>query len=102
MPGCHSLSTNEQPIHFKIMRSIDLKTLRGAAIRRKRSILGISQGELAKRSGLHRTYVSDLERGARNPSIQSIEKLADALQVSISKLFATEGDGSSANNPVEI
>jgi transcriptional regulator with XRE-family HTH domain len=69
------------------MRSIDLKTLLGAAIRRKRIILGISQRELAKRSGLHRTYISDLERGARNPSIQSIEKLAHALQVSVAKLF---------------
>ena len=38
-------------------------------------------------AGLHRTYVSDLERGARNPSIESIEKLARALHVSVAKLF---------------
>ena len=65
----------------------NLKTGLGEAIRQGRSLLGISQGELAERSGLHRTYVSDLERGARNPSIESIEKLARALGVSVAKLF---------------
>jgi transcriptional regulator with XRE-family HTH domain len=70
-----------------------LKIGLGAAIRRKRTILGISQGELADRAGLHRTYVSDLERGARNPSIDSIEKLARALQLSVAKLFEVAGNG---------
>ena len=65
----------------------------GTAIRHKRSALGISQGELALRAGLHRTYVSDLERGARNPSIESIEKLARALDVSVAKLFEAAGNG---------
>ena len=65
----------------------NLKTGLGEAIRQGRSLLGISQGELAERSGLHRTYISDLERGARNPSIESIEKLARALHVSVAKLF---------------
>ncbi len=70
---------------------MNLKIGFGAAIRQERSVLGISQGELAKRSGLHRTYVSDLERGARNPSIENIEKLAQALQVSVVKLFEQPG-----------
>ena len=69
------------------MSKINLKTLLGIAIRRQRASLGISQEELAYRAGLHRTYVSDLERGARNPSIDSIEKLARALELSISQLF---------------
>ena len=74
-----------------------LKSGLGAAIRRERSVPRISQGELASRAGLHRTYVSDLERGARNPSIESIEKLARALHVSVAKLFerARNGDGMS-------
>lgn len=71
----------------------NLRSGLGAAIRCERSILRISQGELAKRSGLHRTYVSDLERGARNPSIDSIEKLARALHVSVVKLFERAGNG---------
>jgi len=70
-----------------------LKTGLGEAIRSKRSVLGISQGELAERAGLHRTYVSDLERGARNPSIESIEKLARALHLSVAKLFEAAGNG---------
>ena len=70
-----------------------LKSGLGAAIRRARFILRISQGELAFRAGLHRTYVSDLERGARNPSVESIEKRAAALQISVAKLFEQAGAG---------
>jgi len=75
----------------------NLKSGLGAAIRRERSVLSISQGELASRAGLHRTYVSDVERGTRNPSIQSIEKLARALHVSVATLFERAGnsDGTS-------
>ena len=77
--------------HHRIETS--LKSGLGAAIRHERSVLGISQGELAERAGLHRTYVSDLERGERNPSIQSIEKLARALHLSVAKLFERAGNG---------
>ena len=55
-----------------------------------RSRLGISQEELAGRAGLHRTYVCDVERGARNLSLESIEKLAHALQISVASLFSYE------------
>ena len=63
----------------------------GAAIRRERFALGISQKELAKRSGLHRNFVSDLERGARNPTVGSIHKVAEALQLPVAKLFEQNG-----------
>jgi len=49
--------------------------------------LGLTQEELANQSGLQRSYVSDVERGVRNPSLDSIERLAGALQVSIPILF---------------
>jgi len=68
-------------------RDSEFRSGLGEAIRHERSALGISQDELARRSGLHRTYVSDLERGARNPSIGSIQKIALALQVPVAKLF---------------
>ncbi len=84
------------------MATIDLKTLLGMAIKTQRASLGISQEELAHRAGLHRTYVSDLERGARNPSIESIEKLAGALQVSVSNLFEGAENGSSSRQMEEI
>jgi CheY-like chemotaxis protein len=84
------------------MAIADLKALLGATIKAERSALGISQEELAYRAGLHRTYISDLERGARNPSIESIEKLASALEVSVSMLFEQAGTGSPAKQLVEI
>jgi CheY-like chemotaxis protein len=77
------------------MAVIDLKALLGAAIKAERSALGISQEELAYRAGLHRTYVSDVERGARNLSLESVEKLAQALKVSVPMLFErAHGNGS--------
>jgi CheY-like chemotaxis protein/DNA-binding XRE family transcriptional regulator len=51
----------------------------------------MSQEELAERADLHRTYVSDVERGARNVSLQSIQKLARALEISVSALFPQLG-----------
>lgn len=56
-----------------------------------RSRRGISQEELGERAGLHRTYVSDIERGARNVSLESIEKLAAALEISVATLFTQTG-----------
>ncbi len=54
------------------------------AIRKKR---GFSQEELAFRSSLHRTYISDIERGSRNVSLLNIEKLAKALKVKMRELL---------------
>jgi CheY-like chemotaxis protein/DNA-binding XRE family transcriptional regulator len=59
----------------------------GAAVRFRRDHLGISQEELAGRAGLHRTYISDVERGARNVSLESINRLATALEFPLSSLF---------------
>lgn len=58
--------------------SENLRALRGER--------GWSQEELAFEAGLHRTYVSDLERCARNPSIEIIEKLAKAFEVQPGRL----------------
>ncbi len=60
----------------------------GSAVRKRRNDLGVSQEQLAERAGLHRTYIADIERGARNPSLATIEKLATALEVSIAGLFS--------------
>jgi CheY-like chemotaxis protein len=84
------------------MATVDLKTLLGTAIKSGRSQLGISQEELAYRAGLHRTYISDLERGARNPSIESVEKLARGLQISVSMLFEKATGARGAKQLVEI
>jgi CheY-like chemotaxis protein/DNA-binding XRE family transcriptional regulator len=59
----------------------------GFAIKKWRGRFGFSQEELAFRAGLHRSYLADIERGARNASLKTIEKLAVALKVSLSALF---------------
>ncbi len=58
------------------------------AVREVRAERGWSQEQLADRAGLHRTYISGLERGIRNVSLDNIEKVAGALDVRVSTLFA--------------
>ncbi|MDP3495567.1 MAG: helix-turn-helix transcriptional regulator [Hyphomonadaceae bacterium] len=53
----------------------------GANLRRVREAQGISQEDLADRAGLHRTYVSGVERGVRNPTVKVLDKTAKALKV---------------------
>ncbi|MGE8452454.1 MAG: helix-turn-helix domain-containing protein [Pseudomonadales bacterium] len=50
-------------------------------MKRRRIELGLSQEELAERAGVHRTYVGMLERGEKNATLYSIERLAGALEV---------------------
>lgn len=69
------------------MQPIDVKSLLGAEVKRRRSRLGISQEELGERAALHRTYVSDVEAGKRNLSLESLERLARALDSSLSSVF---------------
>ena len=59
----------------------------GQRLRKVREQAGISQEKLAELAGLHRTYVSSVERGLRNISIENIEKLAKALHVSMARLM---------------
>lgn len=63
----------------------------GTSVKTWRNFLGISQEELAERAGLHRTYISDIERGARNVSLESIGRLARALEVSVPSLLSYSG-----------
>ena len=59
----------------------------GATIRRLRLEKGLTQRELAKRSGLDVSYISGIERGCRNVSLKSLEKVAKGLGCPISKTF---------------
>jgi transcriptional regulator with XRE-family HTH domain len=56
------------------------------AIRERRELLGLSQESLAEACGLDRTYISMLERGTRNPSLQNLLKISSGLNTSVSKL----------------
>lgn len=78
------------------MTGSDVRKAFGAAVRQHRHRLGLSQEALAERAALHRTYVTDVERGARNLSLESISKLARALQVTIGALFLPPATGAGA------
>ena len=66
----------------------DTLSVIAANTRRLRHQLGLSQEELAERAGLHRTYVGAIERGERNISICSLEKLARGLGCTIVALVS--------------
>jgi len=70
------------------VQEIDVKIVFGAAVRTWRKRLGFSQEVLAERADLHRTYVSDVERGARNLSLESMTRIAQALRISAADLFS--------------
>lgn len=57
-------------------------------LKRLRSGKGWSQERLAFEAGIHRTYISDLERASRNPSLLLLERLATPLEVPASTLIA--------------
>jgi transcriptional regulator with XRE-family HTH domain len=65
----------------------DIRERFGFAVKDQREELRITQEELAHRARIHRTYLSDIERGGRNVSLINIERIASALSVSLSKLF---------------
>ena len=65
----------------------EIRVAYGKAVRAIRQDKKISQEELADLSGLHRTYISDIELGKRNVSLENIDKIAQALQVKKSELF---------------
>ena len=60
----------------------------GKKVRDSRKAQGLSQEELAEKADLHYTYVGGVERGERNLSLKSIERIASALKIDIRGLFA--------------
>ena len=81
----------------------DIAKILGQRIRRHRTAKGLSQEKLAEFSGCHPTYIGQIERGEKNATIESIEKIASALNVSLSTLFEkiVAQDGEMRNIPLE-
>jgi transcriptional regulator with XRE-family HTH domain len=60
---------------------MDVVQLLGVNVRHHRKLKGMTQEQLAVAAGMERSYVSDLERGTRNPSVLALGRLADALGI---------------------
>ncbi len=75
----------------------------GQRIRNYRVNLGLSQEKLAELSGCHPAYIGQLERGEKNATLESTQKIANALDISLSKLFEkiSDGQAGSENIPLE-
>ena len=60
---------------------MEIRQRLGSNVKRLRLAMGLSQEDFAHRAGVHRTYISDIELGKRNPTIEIVEQLAGALDV---------------------
>ena len=69
---------------------MDIIKVFGTNVRNYRKEKNISQEKLAELSGLHRTYISDIECFRRSISLDNIQKIADALEIKTYKLFMEE------------
>lgn len=61
-------------------------------VRKYRIMRDLSQEQFAEKCGLHRTYISSIERFQRNVSLENIQRIADALGIEVYKLFLEEID----------
>ena len=71
-------------------KRIDLRLLAARRIRRIRTEKGLSQEALAGIAGLHRTYISSVERAEKNFTVDILERIAEALSVDVREFFVPE------------
>lgn len=74
-------------VHIFSDCSMDVKVEYGKKVREIRKKEGVSQEDLADLAGLDRTYISDIENGKRNVSIETIFKIADALKTTVNEFL---------------
>ena len=70
---------------------MDVVQLLGERVRHYRKLKGMTQEQLAHEAEMERSYVSDLERGTRNPSVRALGRLAEALEVEPHMLLERPG-----------
>lgn len=75
----------------------DIAKIIGQRIRNYRTQKGLSQEKLAELAGCHPTYIGQLERGEKNATLESVEKIASAMDISLSELFDKLGKIGSNN-----
>lgn len=73
----------------------------GQRIRNFRTGKGLSQERLAELSGCHPTYIGQVERGEKNATLESIAKIASAMELPLSNLFELVGDGTFDSIPMK-
>lgn len=66
---------------------MDIKIKVGQRIKELRKIISLSQESLANKADVDRTYVTDVENGRRNVSVEILERLISALDVTVSEFF---------------
>lgn len=71
---------------------MDIVKVFGTNLRKYRNELGVSQEKFAEMCGLHRTYISDIERFQRSIALENVQKIADALQIETYRLFIEQGE----------
>ncbi|WP_454844829.1 helix-turn-helix domain-containing protein [Priestia megaterium] len=74
-------------MNTKDLNNEEIKKLFGATVRKLRTEKAFSQEVLAEKTGLHRTYISDVEQGERNLSLVNIFKFCNALEISPADFF---------------
>lgn len=81
----------------------DIAKVIGQRIRNHRTAKGLSQEKLSELVGCHPTYIGQIERGEKNATIESIERIATALDVPLSELFEKIGakESTQRNIPLE-
>lgn len=72
----------------------EISKITGQRIRNYRVQQGLSQEKLAEMAGCHPTYIGQLERGEKNATLESIEKVSTALDIPLSQLFEKYDDAS--------
>ena len=75
----------------------DIAKIIGQRIRNYRTQKGLSQEKLAELAGCHPTYIGQLDRGEKNATLESVEKIASAMDISLSELFDKLGKSGSNN-----
>lgn len=72
---------------------MDVRAVIGGNVKRRRQALGLTQEQLAERCDFDQRYISQLERGQRNPTVLSLHEIAQALETTAVALMTPDEDG---------
>lgn len=79
----------------------EISKIIGQRVRNYRTSKGLSQEKLAELSGCHPTYIGQVERGEKNATLESIEKISSAMGISLSQLFEKFGESETESIPLK-